>query len=405
MPTLKLTLPRPHKAQQQIINESKRFNAVDCGRRFGKTKLGVNRAADPQVLAYPVGWFSPTYKMLLEVWRETSQALKPITQRRNVQERRLEYVTGGLLEFWSLDNPDAARGRRYKRIIVDEAAMIPNLLDAWNMVLRPTLADFEGDGWFLSTPKGRNGFWHMFTWGQDTNNGEWASWKMPTSANPFIPASEIEAMRRTMPELIFAQEVLAEFLEDAGGVFRRVVESATATAQQSAVDGHEYIIGVDWGKSADFTVLTVLDTTTNEVVALDRFNQIDYTVQVGRLKAMAERFRPYSIIAEKNSIGEPLIEQLYREGLPVQPFQTTNATKATAIDALALAFERGELRILNDAVLIAELQAYEMERLPSGLMRYSAPAGMHDDCVISLALAWQGAINKPVTNVLENPFW
>jgi hypothetical protein len=78
----------------------------------------------------------------------------------------------------------------------------------------------------------------------------------------------------------------------------------------------------------------------------------------------------------------------------VQGFQFTNATKSNAVESLALAFERGDLRIINDAVLVAELQAYEMERLPSGLMRYNAPAGMHDDCVMSLALAYQGAVTS-----------
>jgi hypothetical protein len=61
---------------------------------------------------------------------------------------------------------------------------------------------------------------------------------------------------------------------------------------------------------------------------------------------------------------------------------------------LALAFERGDLRIINDPVLVAELQAYEMERLPSGLIRYTAPDGLHDDCVIGLALAWHGAATR-----------
>ena len=43
-------------------------------------------------------------------------------------------------------------------------------------------------------------------------------------------------------------------------------------------------------------------------------------------------------------------------------------------------------------MLLGELLAFQAERLPSGLMRYSAPEGMHDDCVISLALAWHGAL-------------
>jgi hypothetical protein len=147
---------------------------------------------------------------------------------------------------------------------------------------------------------------------------------------------------------------------------------------------------VDWGKHSDFTVICVVDLNECSLVAMDRFNQIDYTVQVGRLKALYETFLPSMIVAEINSMGDPLAEQLQREGLPVQPFLTTNASKAQAIDALALAFERQTLRILPDPVLIGELQAYEMERLPSGMLRYNAPEGMHDDTVMALALAYTG---------------
>ena len=137
-------------------------------------------------------------------------------------------------------------------------------------------------------------------------------------------------------------------------------------------------------------MLTVLDTTTKSVVKVDRFNRIDYVVQVGRLKALSERFHPDRVIAEQNSMGEPLVEQLQREGLPVQGFQTTNASKTGIIESLALAFERREITIPNDSVLVSELQAYEMSRLPGGSFRYSAPEGLHDDTVMSLALAWHG---------------
>jgi hypothetical protein len=73
---------------------------------------------------------------------------------------------------------------------------------------------------------------------------------------------------------------------------------------------------------------------------------------------------------------------------------TTNATKAAAIDALALAFERGDLAVLNDPVLIGELQAYEMSKTKTGLRSFSAPAGMHDDTVMALALAYSGIANQ-----------
>ena len=140
-----ITLPKPHTAQQRIIDEAGRFNVVNCGRRFGKTTLGIDRIVTPDTLSFPVGWFSPTYKMLLEVWREAVLSLAPITSRKNVQERRIETITGGVIEFWSLENPDAARGRKYRRVIIDEAAMISALMDAWQHVIRPALADTRTD--------------------------------------------------------------------------------------------------------------------------------------------------------------------------------------------------------------------------------------------------------------------
>jgi hypothetical protein len=272
-------------------------------------------------------------------------------------------------------------------------------MDAWNYVLRPTLADFRGDAYFLSTPKGHNGFWQMWQLGQQAEQTEWASWQMPSTVG-IVPASEFESMRLSMPEKIYAQEILAQFIADAGGVFRRVMDSATA-AEQKPQAGHEYVMGVDWGKHNDFTVLTVLDVATRQMVAMDRFNQIDYSVQMGRLSALNSKYKPISIIAETNSMGDVLVEQMIRLGLPVQGFQTTNATKAAIIDGLSIAFERGEISIINDTTLVGELQAFEMERLPSGLLRYSAPPGIHDDCVMSLALAWFGLSRPSAASLVD----
>lgn len=395
MTTITLRMKRPHPKQRQIIKEAARFNVADCGRRFGKSLLGENVLIRPALHGEPTGWFSPTYKMLAEVWREVKQIVKPMVVRPSEEEKRLELAGGGLIEMWSLDHPDVARGRKYKNIVIDEAAMIPDLMSVWNHVLRPTLADLQGSAWFLSTPKGRNGFWQLWQQGQDEQEPDWNSWKFPTSDNPFIPASEIEDMRRSMPSRIFEQEILAEFLEDAGGVFRKVIEAATLSTQEPARD-RDYIFGVDWAKYTDYSVVIVMDAKSKQMVAMDRFNQIDYSVQVSRVKALADRYHPQVIIAETNSIGDPIIEQMRIEGLPVKGFTTTSASKQMIIDALSLAFERREIGILNEQVLINELQAYESTRLPGGGFRYSAPEGMHDDTVMALALAFSGLTVEPV---------
>ncbi len=134
---------------------------------------------------------------------------------------------------------------------------------------------------------------------------------------------------------------------------------------------------------------------------MDRFRDIDYVVQRASLMALFERFRPILIIPERNSMGEPVVEQLQQDKLPVQPFYT-NETKRIAIEALANAFERTDIQILNDETLIAELQAYQTERLPSGMFRYAAPEGMHDDTVMALAMASSGT--SPVSYKPEDIF-
>jgi hypothetical protein len=209
---------------------------------------------------------------------------------------------------------------------------------------------------------------------------------MPTASNPVIDPAEIEAARQDMSEMSFAQEFLATFVAWEGAVFRGILEAASASFDAQPESGHEYVIGVDWGRSIDFTVFCVVDVTTRTMVELDRSNRVDYVLQRSRLKALCQKWRPSCIVAEANSIGQPIIEQLWRDGLPVQPFNTTNASKAQIIEGLALALERGQVRILPDPVLLAELQCFQCERLPSGLMRYSASPGSHDDTVMALAL-------------------
>lgn len=130
--------------------------------------------------------------------------------------------------------------------------------------------------------------------------------------------------------------------------------------------------------------------TTQQMVALDRFNQIGWSQQRGRLTALYERWQPFVIWAEVNSIGSPNIEALQNEGLPVRPFQTTAQSKAPLIEGLALALEREEVQLLDHPVLVNELLSYRLNRLPGGGYRYEAPIGGHDDTVIATALAWHG---------------
>jgi hypothetical protein len=402
--TLKIELPAPHDGQRQVLAEARRFNVVCCGRRFGKSTLGIDRIVEPALAGFPTAWFSPTYKMLLDSWRALQDVLAPVVTERNNAEFRLALRGSGSVTMFSLDSDvgETVRGRAFKCVVIDEAALIRNLRGAWEGAIRPTLADHRGDAWFLSTPRGMNDFKLFFDRGQDSEREDWASWQMPTSSNPYIAVEEIAAARAEMTEAAFDQEFSAQFVNWEGAVFRRISEAATAERKDGPEPGHEYVIGADWGRTLDYTVFTVIDTTSRCMRDMDRSNRVDYTVQRGRLKALYEKWRPVKIIAEQNSIGQPIIETLQRDGLPVQPFVTTNATKAEAIEALALAFEQGSIAILSDPVLLGELQAFAAEQLPSGMLRYSAPGGSHDDCVMSLALAWTVIRPAPILGLYSH---
>jgi len=158
--------------------------------------------------------------------------------------------------------------------------------------------------------------------------------------------------------------------------------------------GH-FVFGVDQGQAKDYFVIMILDSDTQQQVAYDRFRGVDWNVARDRLKALNEAWKPGTIIMESN-MGQvdPNIEMLQRAGLPVRVFHTTGITKPPLIESLILAFDRAEITCLDDAIIKGELMAYERKVTPTGRSQYSAPAGLHDDCVMALALAWYGTQNQ-----------
>ena len=402
MPTLSVTLPSLHTSQRKVSESDVRFRVLACGRRWGKTRLGAALCTVTALNGGRAWWTAPSYPMSVVGWRLIKRlALQIPGTDVNQAQRSIMFPTGGEIWVRSADNPDSLRGEGLDFAVLDECAFMKEA--AWAEAIRPALSDRQGRAMFISTPKGRNWFWRLWQRCQDEGHDEWQGWQLPTSDSPYIADDEIEAARRGMPEKIFNQEYLAMFLDDAGGVFRRVMDAATAVHHEEAQPNAQYVAGVDWGRSHDFTVITVIDLATNEQVYIDRFTKIDYEVQLSRFRGMVKRFNPTACIVEDNAMGGPLVERLQSEGYPVIAWHTSRGTKERLIRNLETAFDHGEIKILPDQIQTAELQAYEQEQM-SGYWRFGAPSGMHDDTVIALALAWHGA-SRGNTTISENPFY
>ena len=379
---------KPHAGQLEVHNSDARFKVLSAGRRWGKTRLGVNECLDVAAQGGRAWWVSPSYKTSEVGWRPLRQIVRKIPGAEiRLVDRVVNFPGGGFVAVRSADNPDSLRGEGLDFVVMDECAFMQR--EAWTEAIRPALSDRQGKVLFISTPKGRNWLWEIYQRGVSGEEG-WQSWTFPTSSNPFIAKEEIEAAKRDLPEMIFRQEYLAEFIDDAGGVFRRVQEAAVLEPKEYE-EGKQYIAGVDVAASVDFTVVSVLDAESKDQVYLDRFNRVDYPVLIDRLEAVYHRYHLTSMVVESNSIGRPVIDELVARGLNIVPFTTTSATKQSIIQNLQAAFENGQIRILNNPVLVGELLSFESKRNASGGFSYSAPDGMNDDCVMSLAIAWYGA--------------
>lgn len=303
-------------------------------------------------------------------------------------ERRIDLAGGGSIAIRSAHTPDTLRGAGLDFAVLDEAAFMDPMV--WPQIVRPMLLERRGHALFLSTPYGHNWFWELFKVGMIPDNEDWASFQFNSFQNPLVDRSEIEAIRASTPDRVFQEEYMAQFIADAGQVFRGIQEATAAPLHSSPQPGRTYIAGVDWGRDFDYTCIAIIDAGSGALVALDRFNKVGWALQRGRLKSLCDVWKPKAIWAEENSIGTVNIEALQAEGLPVRPFQTTVRSKAPLIEGLALAIERREITLLPDDILLHELAGYAMERLPGGGYRYGAPPGGHDDTVIATALAWHG---------------
>ena len=200
--------------------------------------------------------------------------------------------------------------------------------------------------------------------------------------------------RSNMPENLFRQEILAEFVEGEGAVFHRIMDNARlAGFRDGPQPGCSYVVGTDLAKHQDFTVSIALEVSSGQVHGMERYHHLDWPLVKQRVKWFSEKWRA-PIWIDATGVGDPVFDDLSADGLPIAPIKFTSESKSALVVALCNAMEKGEISYPPDPVLIAELEAFAYGELPSGKFRYSAPEGMHDDCVMALALATWGRLRR-----------
>lgn len=370
---IQVVVPTPHEGQVKVLKEAKRFNVLCCGRRWGKSKLAT-RLLCKTALTAPVGYFTPTYKLLEGTFKEAANILAPVIKRKH-ENQFIELTSGHTFDFWSMDNPYAGRSKKYKLVVLDEAAFSKQLWESWTESIRPTLTDLKGDAWFMSTPKGKNDFYKLFMRGK-AGEENWVSWQMPTVSNPYIDPNEIEDAKKDLPALAFAQEYLAEFNENIANPFGvEFIKMCTYPISSRP----PVAFGIDLAKSFDWTVIIGLDSL-GQVCYFDRF-QLPWRETIQKIKLL-----PYaSMKIDSTGVGDPIVEELKQTMPHAEGFKFNQTSKQQLMEGLQVAIQQ-RLISFPEGQITDELNNFEYIYTRTGV-RYSAPEGLHDDCVCALALA------------------
>lgn len=386
----------PHKGQIPFFEAIKDDRIKDivlaCGRRWGKTLSVAYTAFREMLLPNRQVWIvAPTSDLTQKVFTEIVRFIPKIYEPGEYTittkpYTKLRMANGSWIECKTADNPVSLIGEELDLLIIDEAARLTPL--TYDRELAATTMSRKGRTIFISTPRGLNWFYVKYKQVKDADDG--FVWNAPSSDNPENTPEWLDKLRRSLPEAIYNQEYNAQFLDGVTAVFRNVNEIVNDNCYESPVPTHRYFIGVDLAKTVDYTVLTCIDRHTHKVVAWDRFNKLDYPIQKNRIVSMARRYNNARIFIDSTGVGDPITDDLRREGLIIDDYKFSNKSKQNLIEKLNLFIEEKAIFLPNEPIILDELKSFGIDVTERGTITYSAPVGMHDDCVCSLALAVWG---------------
>lgn len=386
-----------HPAQVEIFDHPAKVKIIVKGRRFGLTRGYANHTCEKMLEGLsPILWVDTVNSNIDRyIERYFYPALRTVPSQYWAWRQQKKELTlfDSKVDFRSADQPERIEGFGYRLIMLNEAGIILNNRYLWENAIRPMALDFNPDIFIGGTPKGKNLFFELAHKAQDRQDPAYKDWKhfhFTSYDNPFIPKQDIDALATDLPDVVRQQEIFGEFLDDASSVFRNVGAAIGSTPLQIPETGHRYFMGADLAKHVDFTVLCILDETGRQI-HFNRLSKLDWPYQKTLIMDTGNRYGAASLL-DSTGIGDPIFDDLKQAGMRIEGYKFDSGSKKRLIESLMLSFEKGELKLLDIPVQTNELKMFGYEITASGV-KYSAPEGSHDDCVIALALANWARIN------------
>ena len=322
-------------------------------------------------------------------WRDPHMLFDIIPEqliaRKNESELIVYFKNGSIYQIKGADQPDRLRGPNPYGVVLDEFDTMK--FEAWTDIIEPIIRINQGWVWFVGTYKGKLKLYEFQQRGSKISNfDEWKSWVLSAKDSGIMNPLELEKARQSMPAAKFNQELLCIPMEAEGSVFRHVREAAIATPEKPKAE-HLYVMGLDLAKVQDFTVISIWDRSTNAQVYQDRFQTLEWPFQKKRIYEVAKYYNNALISADGTGIGDPIVDDLSRMGLAVEPVHITEPIKKEMIEKLSLSIETRRISLIPLQESLFEYDNFAYEIGMSGRIKYGARDGFHDDIVLSHALA------------------
>jgi predicted phage terminase large subunit-like protein len=391
-------LPSLHEAQQEVANSDARWKILCAGRRFGKTRLGVQMCMDVALRGGRAWWVAPTFSIARVGWRDIAASAKSfpreIEPNVSLANMQIDLHSGGSIAVRSADNPQRLRGEGLDFLVMDEAAFVKP--EVWQEVLRPTLTERKGSALFISTPIGRNN-WFYDLWEQAEEGDNWERFRFSTTDNPMIDPEEVEAARTEVGSIVFAQEYLAEFVDAGQGLLKPEwinyfnIIPDTAGQLKCHVAGSEYYLdtlqkfgivdlATTTNKDSDYTVITSFAITPdNRLLVIDMVRQkLEGPDIIPAIKRAMDKNKLQYVGIERQGFQTAIIQMAQRSGIRVKNLKT-DKDKVTRALPLSARMESGDVFLLRDTHWLPEMEREIM----------TFPAGAHDDIIDTLSYGVQ----------------
>ena len=373
---------------QDIIKQNKRYNILCSSRQYGKSTLAIEWMIYCMLSTNNMKglYVTPQYPLAREAYKQMVGKLgTPLIKVANKSELTIEFVNGSLLMFKSATNEEAIRGLQAHYLVIDEFSFIPN--GVFESVIRPCGNVIGRQFLIVSTPKGKNLFFEMYTRGKTgTTDQNYLSFKAHYTDNPSYNLSEVEDAKRVLPHSIFLQEYEGEFLDDGGSVFPDIKDLLQTNWAEP--DKLNYM-GIDLGRRSDYAVVWVLNGK-GQTVHIYREHKKNWSLIKAQIVNILNKYRG-KVVIEINGIGDPLFEDIHTSYKNSEPFLTTNDSKNVLIEELILAMNDRKVTLPDKKLCEQfhdEVGVFSFTYSPkTRKIYYGAKEGWHDDLIMGLALA------------------